>query len=154
MKPSRNKIFFNFYNNEGVITLSIMMPQRTVLLVLAPIPLALVLSPLGAAPGVMWPYIRVLCCTVPYCTLKMGACDPSHVMRRAHHAALTCRHMLSARHAIQGQMIQTSAVWNIKLCNLQWGICIISSSNALWYLIWTLNMIKHVIDMSILILGS
>lgn len=56
-----------------------MMPQRTVLLVLAPIPLALVLSPLGATPGVMWPYIRVLCCTVPYCTVKMGACDPSHV---------------------------------------------------------------------------
>lgn len=142
-------------------TLSIMMPQRTVL-VSAPIPLlALVLSPLGAIPGVMWPYIRVLClyCAVPYCTCE----DGPHVVTHPHMCDAQTRE--SSHHAAPD--MQTQALCYIprhtyrgRWCRRQTSNCKLQLGNLHniipCSLIFDLNVqqIKHVIDMSILILGS
>ena len=90
------------------------------MLVSAPIPLlALVLSPLGAIPGVMRPYIRVLClyCAVPYCTCEDGPvthpnmCD-AQTRESSHHAApdMQTQALLDTPSNIQRQMMQTSDV--------------------------------------------
>lgn len=138
-----------------------MMPQRTVL-VSAPIPLlALVLSPLGAVHGVMWPYIRVLCL---YCALchtvhvKMGRLwpIPTCVMPRPGRAPiimqpLTCRHK---------PVLDTLLTYRGRWCRRQTSNCKLQMGNLhniiQCSLIFDLNFqqIKHVIDMSILILGS